>query len=169
MGRDLHEAKRKPEKFQMQGPRIWIPLEVLQSKAWAGLSFAGKALLTDLSGQLRARHGEIYNNGDLTTALKVLEDLGWTRRGTVARAALELEDAGLICRTRQGRLPNVATLYAVTWLPLNESVKLDISARGFPFKAYLLSTAPSAPKRVVEDEIRPSPLSTRTENVLAAG
>lgn len=155
MGRYQPGKKRSPDKFQMLGPRIWIPLDVLQGRAWAGLSYSAKALLIDLASQVRARHGEIYNNGDLTTALKVLESSGWTRRGTVLPAAKELEESGLICMTRQGRLPNVATLYAVTWLPLNESPKLEISGIGFPIKAYLLKNPIPPLRQHVEDEKRP--------------
>ena len=70
--------------------------------------------------------------------------------------------------TRQGRLPNLATLYGVTWLPLNESKKLDVSANGFPRNEYLLKNPPPPLKRIVEDEMRPSTSQIRTENVLAA-
>lgn len=166
MARDRQEFKRKNSAGHMTGPRIWIPLEVLQGKAWAGLSFSGKALLFDLAAQLRARHGEIYNNGDLTTALEVLRPAGWKRRGTILVAAKELETVCLICKTRQGRLPNLATLYAVTWLPLNESPKLDISARGFPFRGYLLHNPPPALPQNVENGKRPSHPSTSTITVL---
>jgi len=140
----------------MTGPRIWIPCDVLQGRAWANLSYSAKALLMDLAGQLRSRHGEIYNNGDLTTALSVLQSQGWTRRGTIQKAAKELEEADLICMTRQGRLPNFATLYAVTWLPLNESYKIEITRHGFPFRAYLLKDPPPIMKKKL-----------RTKSVLA--
>lgn len=144
------------DKWKMTGPRIWIPCKVLQGRAWANLSYSAKALLIDLAGQLRARKGEIYNNGDLTTALKILNEIGWTRRGTVQKAAKELEAVNLICMTRQGRLPNLATLYAVTWLPLNESNKIEISSRGFPFQAYILEDPSPVVKKKVEVEKRPS-------------
>lgn len=139
MGVDRNERLKKPEKFQMKGARIWLPLDVLQGAAYASLSFSAKALLLDLAGQLRAKHGDIINNGDLTTAISVLKHLGWLSEKTIRTAANDLERAMLIIKTRQGQRPNKCNLYAVTWLPLNESPKLDISARGYPINAYKLN------------------------------
>lgn len=138
MGVDAHEKARKPDKFQMKGARIWLPLDMLQGAAYSSLSPTPKALLLDLAAQLRAKHGEIQNNGDLTTALKVLSKHGWKSDKTIRTAAKQLEQVNLIVKTRQGHLPNTCNLYAVTWLPLNESKKLDISARGFLFHGYKL-------------------------------
>lgn len=49
---------------------------------------------------------------------------------------MELEEAGFICKTRQGARPNKANLYALTWLPLNESPKLDMTAGAYPLHVY---------------------------------
>lgn len=142
MGVDRNERLKKPDKFQMKGARIWLPLDVLQGAAYASLSFSAKALLLDLAAQLRAKHGEIINNGDLTTAYSVLCKCGWKDEKTIRGAAKCLEWAGLIVKTRQGHRPNKSNLYAVTWLPLNESNKFDINARGFPLYAYKLLDKP---------------------------
>lgn len=138
MGIDRVERAKKPDKFHLKGARIWLPLDVLQGAAYASLSISAKALLLDLSAQLRAKHGDITNNGDLTTALSVLSKRGWKDDKTIRTAAKKLEAAKLIVKTRQGHRPNTANLYAVTWLPLNESPKLDISARSFPLNSYIL-------------------------------
>lgn len=142
MGVDKYERLKKPDKFQMKGARVWLPLDMLQGAAYASLSFSAKALLLDLAAQLRAKHGEITNNGDLTTAHSVLCKRGWKDEKTIRSAAKCLERASLIIKTRQGHRPNKSNLYAVTWLPLNESYKLDISARGFPLYAYKLLDKP---------------------------
>jgi hypothetical protein len=136
MGVDHTERARKPEKHLMVGPRIWLPLDMLQGAAYASLSFSAKSLLLDLAAQLRSAYGQINNNGDLTTALKTMSKRGWKDGKTIRKAAELLESAGLIVKTRQGRLPNKANLYALTWLPLNESPKLDITAKGYPLYAY---------------------------------
>lgn len=138
MGIDRNERIKKPDKFQMRGARIWLPLDVLQGAAYKSLSLSAKALMTELAGQLRAKHGEIINNGDLTTAISVLKLSGWTSEKTIRKAAKDLERAMLIVKTRQGHRPNKCNLYAVTWLPLNESPKLDITARGYQLNAYKL-------------------------------
>ena len=146
MARDPHERKKKPEKFQLNGARIWLPLNMLQGKAYASLTPSAKALLLDLAAQLRASYGNINNNGDLTTAISILHQRGWKSDKTIRTAARLLEKAKLIVKTRQGRLPNKANLYAVTWLPLNEMDKLDISARNFPLNEFLLLDPPPAVK-----------------------
>lgn len=139
MGIDRNKrANNKRDKFQLQGARIWLPLEAFHGAAYASLSISAKALLIDLATQLRAKHGDIINNGDLTTALKVLSQRGWKSDKTIRKAANELELAKLIIKTRQGHLPNLCNLYAVTWLPLNEDDKLDITARGHQLNAYKL-------------------------------
>jgi hypothetical protein len=137
MDRAIRAAKQS-DKHQMQGPRIWLPLDVFHGAAYASLSISAKALLLDLATQLRAKYGDIVNNGDLTTAFKVLSARGWRSDKTIRKAASELEKAKLITKTRQGHLPNLCNLYAVTWLPLNENEKLDISARGHQLNAYKL-------------------------------
>jgi hypothetical protein len=91
MGIDQIERQRKPDKFQMKGPRIWLPLDVLQSRAYASLSHSAKALLLDLAAQLRTVHGAICNNGDLTTAMGVLSRYGWKDEKTIRSAARRLE------------------------------------------------------------------------------
>lgn len=152
MAVDRAERARKPDKFQMKGARIWLPLDVLQGAAYASLSISAKALLLDLAAQIRSKHGQIANNGDLTTALSVLSLRGWKDDKTIRTAAKRLEAARLIIKTRQGQRPNKANLYAVTWLPLNESPKLDISAKGFPLNAYLLMDKPPPIKTISDGE-----------------
>ena len=161
MAIDRAERARKPDKFQMRGARIWLPLSVLQGVAYASLSISAKALLLDISAQLRAKHGEIVNNGDLTTALSVLSLRGWKDDKTIRKAAKQLEAVDLIVKTRQGYRPNTANLYAVTWLPLNESPKLDISAKGFPLNAYLLKDKPPAIKLISDGENIPNKVNHR--------
>ena len=136
MGRDRQRAAERPGKWQMTGPRIWLPCEVLTSAAFISCGFSARSLLLELSSQLRAKHGGITNNGDLTTAHTVLGPKGWADPKTIRKASAELESVGLIVKTRQGMKPNLANLWALTWLPLNESPKLDISAAGYPFHAY---------------------------------
>lgn len=148
MSIDAHEKARKSKRYEISGPRIWIPLNMMQGGAYKSVSTTAKALLLDLAGQLRAKYGDIYNNGDLTTALRVLSKRGWKSDKTIRNAAKELEKAGLIVKTRQGCLPNKANLYAVTWLPLNENRKFDISGRGFPLNAYLLQDKPPTLKKI---------------------
>lgn len=136
MARDKIEEQKQGGTQDMEGPRVWTPLDVLNSDAYAKLSFSARSLMTELNGQLRSNRGKIYNNGDLTTALSVLKKRGWKDAKTIRKAAKELEVSGFVIKTRQGCRPNKATLYALLWLSLNESPKLDITAKGYPMFAY---------------------------------
>lgn len=132
-----NQKKAKSNKYQLKGARIWLFLDVLQGFAYASVSPTAKDLL-DLAAQLRANHGDIINNGDLTTALSELTKCGWKDKKTIRKATKQLVYTSLIVKTRQGHRPNTATLCAVTWLPLNEMNKLDITARGSPLYVYRL-------------------------------
>ena len=142
MGFNRSTTRGKAKRFELKGPRIWLPLSVLHGTAYSQLRPTAKALLLDIASQLRAKNGDITNNGDLTTAYTILSDYGWKSDKTIRTAAKQLENSMLIVKTRQGRLPNLANLYAVTWLPLNEDDKLDVSARNFPLNAFLLLDKP---------------------------
>lgn len=128
---------KKSRKDFLVGARIWLPLDMLQGDAYASLSFSAKALLLDLTAQLRGSGG-VKNNGDLATAFTLLSKRGWKDEKTIRKAAKELEQVNLIVKTRQGYRPNTCNLYAVTWLELNEMDKLDITAKGFPLNGYKL-------------------------------
>jgi hypothetical protein len=68
------------------------------------------------------------NNGDLSAAPKICKLYGWSSQGSVYSALVELLANGFIEQTRQGGR-NQCSLYAVTWLPINEcNGKLDVSA-----------------------------------------
>ncbi len=137
MGIDINKRGVKSKPGYIDGPRIWLPLDVLQSKAFASVPNSSKALLICIAAQLRGKGG-INNNGDLVTCMKVLKNYGWKSEKTIRAAAKKLEEKNLLCKTRQGQLPNKPNLYAVTWLPLNESDKLDITNKGFPYLGYKL-------------------------------
>lgn len=49
MGIDRHERDRKPDRFEMKGPRIWLPLDIFETSAWANLGCSAKALLLELA------------------------------------------------------------------------------------------------------------------------
>lgn len=87
----------------------------------AVLSHKAAHLLDNLAAQLNGK-----NNGDLSAAPAIMELFGWTSRGSICDALTELLALGFIEQTRQGG-KNKCSLYAVTWLPIDEcSGKLDV-------------------------------------------
>ena len=67
------------------------------------------------------------NNGDFSAAPSIMKLYGWNSKGTVTNALNELLASGFIELTRQGGR-NQCSLYAVTWLPVDECKgKLDVN------------------------------------------
>ena len=117
-----------------------IPLSVLDGAAFISLSAHARMLLLDLCRQYNGN-----NNGDFCAAYSMMKLRGWKSQHTLQKAKKELLDAELICETRKGARPNKASLYAVTWLDLDDcGGKLDISPRGFNRGAYRLKDHPPA-------------------------
>jgi hypothetical protein len=85
------------------------------------LSHKAAHLLDNLIAQYDGK-----NNGDLSAAPKIMKLYGWSSQGSIHSALTELLAQGFIEQTRQGG-KNQCSLYAVTWLPINEcNGKLDV-------------------------------------------
>jgi hypothetical protein len=123
-------SRRSRERFKGRRDKGWffrMPVEVLDSPAYCGLSFKARALLLDLGAQYRGN-----NNGDMAAPWSWMKARGWKSKQTLRRAVLELLAAGMIEQTRQGGL-HCPTLYAVTWLGIDEcGGKLEVQATSVP-------------------------------------
>jgi hypothetical protein len=105
------------------GGYFGMPHAVMESPNYRALSAHARMLLNDLGLQYRGA-----NNGDLSTAWRVMQPRGWRSRDTLGRAQVELLHFGLIEKTRQGGL-NVPNLFALTWRSIDECHgKLDVAA-----------------------------------------
>jgi len=125
------------------GSFLAVPMSVLNSVAFREASQYAKALLIDLSAQLRDD-----NNGDLAACWRFMRERGWRSQTTLAKAKAELIERGLIVETRKGARPNKASLYAVTWRALDDcGGKLDMRPQDFQRGAYRLMDAPPTIKR----------------------
>jgi hypothetical protein len=93
---------------------------ITRSAEWHALSGNATKLLIDLAEQFIG-----WNNGDMSCEWSKMATHGWKSKGTLQDAKRELLDAGWIICTRQGG-KNRCSLYAVTWLPIDEcDGKLD--------------------------------------------
>lgn len=131
----------KKNKSSIVGSFLALPHALLNCAKFRGLSSSAVKLLIDIASLYNGK-----NNGDLSAAWKVMQPKGWRGEGTLNRAKKELLEAGFIAQTRQGRLPNLCTLYGITWKPLNPSPKLDIGPNGFPVGAWANLPLESAKK-----------------------
>lgn len=122
--------KSKRERFRGRRDTGWffrMPVEVLDSPAYCGLSFKARALLFDMGAQFRGN-----NNGDLAAPWSWMKPRGWKSKDTLRRALDELLAAGMVQLTRQGGL-HCPSLYAVTWLSIDEcGGKLDVKPNPVP-------------------------------------
>lgn len=120
------------------GQFVAIPHAVLNGTAYLSVSSHARMLLLDLIAQYKGD-----NNGDFCAAYSMMKIRGWKSTHTLLGAKRELIEVGLIEETRKGARPNLASLYAVTWLDLDEcNGKLDITRAGFHRGAYRLKDPP---------------------------
>jgi hypothetical protein len=110
---------------------LGIPRSAYDAPQFATLKPWSVRLLIDLVAQYNGR-----NNGDLTAAWKVLKPKGWRSEATLNKAKKELLAAGFMIEMRKGRRPNLCSLYALTWRPLDPSLKHDFGPNGFTMYAY---------------------------------
>lgn len=128
------------------GAVMLIPHVVLCSEAFLTLSGNAVKLLIDIAQQYNVK-----NNGALLCSWRYMsEKRGWKSPDTLNRSRAELLDHQLICQTVQGRMPNKASWYAVTWAALDKLDGLEIEPSGFPRSAYAHWKAPqSEPAKTV--------------------
>ena len=97
------------------GSFIAIPHALLEHPNYAKLSHRAARLLWDLFAQYKGN-----NNGDLCAAPSILKSRGWNSNDQIYKGLAELLGGGWIEKTRQGHLPNVCSLYAVTFQNIDE-------------------------------------------------
>ncbi|MEF8729157.1 MAG: hypothetical protein V5B34_13230 [Accumulibacter sp.] len=94
-------------------PYAAIEHRVIDSPAYASLTFSARALLTMLTRQLTKT-----NNGHLQATLSYLSPYGFDSDKTITRGIRDLIAVGLVYRTRAGGFHQGPSRYAVTWLPI---------------------------------------------------
>lgn len=105
------------------GGFVALPWSVLDSPAYARLSYPARALLLEL-----ARQYVRDNNGKLLASFSYLSKRGWNSADVISRAKKELLDAGFIHETVKGHRPNKASWYALTWYTLDRHKGYDLGA-----------------------------------------
>lgn len=118
MSRSLRaKAKNRRE----SGSFIAVPHTVLNHPNYFRLGSNALRLLWDIAAQVRYAKGRgSTNNGDLSAAWTVMKPRGWKSKDTLEKARAELCHYGWLDVTQQGRPPRIPTLYALTWLPVDE-------------------------------------------------
>jgi hypothetical protein len=112
----MSKDKRQRAKGRRSGHSfLQVPHPVMNSPAYCSLSAIAVKMLFDLAVQYKGK-----NNGDLVATMSFMETRNWNSNAQIKKAINELLDKSLIVLTRQGRRPRVASLYALTWRPIDE-------------------------------------------------
>jgi hypothetical protein len=152
-----HRGNSFGEKF------LGLPRSAYDAPQFATLKPWSVRLLIDLLAQYNGR-----NNGDLTAAWKVLKPRGWNSEATLNKAKKELLAAGYIIEMRKGQRPNLCSLYALTWRPLDPSPKHDFGPGGFQMYLYRGEAVPPAKDARARGQAQNEALATPREALLSA-
>ena len=131
------QSTNKKKKVGKAYQYIQLYYYILNCPAYRSLSHPARSLLIDIAKQYNGN-----NNGDLCTTMSILKPLGWRSHDVVDRAKAELLERGFIQETRKGKRPNIASLYAITWQPLNPMDKLEVSPNDYKPKAFMYYKPP---------------------------
>lgn len=132
MSRPTKASTVKQKRDGGGGAVMVVPHCVLNSAAYKSLSGTAVKLLWDIAMQYNT-----YNNGALLASWRYMsEKRGWTSSDTLSKAKAELLEHDLLAETVQGRLPNKASWYGVTWLALDSNKGLEIAIQSWPRGAY---------------------------------
>lgn len=128
-------SKKKTNHQRLEdGQFIALPWALLDSEAFTRLSFSERSLLLEIARQYSVKR---LNNGQLKASHVYLSRRGFGSKSTISKGLRNLETLGFIYKTRQGRYPNVTSLYALTWISLYESPDFDEGTMaGFQRCAY---------------------------------
>jgi hypothetical protein len=102
--------KRTKKGHPPDGPFVMLPLHVIRSTQYIGLSHASRSLLILVAAQYKGR-----NNGKLVATPRYLLEMGWNSNNSTSRCLSELMASGLLVRTRMGARPSKAAWYALGW------------------------------------------------------
>lgn len=104
------------------GRFVAMPMTVIKSTAFRGLSYSARCLLLDIAMQYTSS-----NNGRLVACNKFLKPLEWTSHSTITSGIKELTACGLLIQTRLGMRPNRAAWFALAWYDLDESTGIEVT------------------------------------------
>lgn len=110
---------------QARGGGGFLPLrmDLLQSEALATLGPHACKLLLDLCSGWR-----LGRNGAMNASWAWARERGWRSKATLFAALAELEESGLIVRTRQGGM-HKTSMFALGWLAVDDCPDLHLDMR----------------------------------------
>ena len=123
-----------------------IPRIVMECPDYTNLSSNAIRLLVELAYSYKGG-----NNGDLCPAWTLMKERGFRSKATLTRVIKELVAAEMIMLTRQGQfIRNKASLYALTWAPIDECSGKDLeeSSTRIPSRNFSLERQQGWPRKL---------------------
>ena len=119
-----------------------IPRVVMECPDYINLSANAIRLLNEMAYQFKG-----INNGDLCPSWTLMKERGFASKATLRKALTALVSARFLILTRQGG-KNLASLYALSWAPINECPKkrLEIGPTKAPARNFHLERNQGWPK-----------------------
>lgn len=146
-GNQGRRSHKRVDGSREAGRFITLPVSVLESQAYLGLSMHARALLLEMALQHKGD-----NNGRLLASKKHLESRGWKSNDSITKAKRELIEAKFIHETVMGHRPHKASWYAITWYDLAKNDKYDDGAASlFKRGAYRLDEPLKPPVKVAKN------------------
>lgn len=143
----MTQTRQKQKGRQSRGSFLLLPHDCINCDNFTQLSPRAVKLLIDIASQFRGK-----NNGDLASSWSLMTKRGWTSKDQLEKAREELLRSGWIVLTRRGRRPRIPSLYALTWLPIDEcGGKLDRAPRNKPLGYWKTGTNPEHTEKIVSD------------------
>ena len=165
----------KPAKTSTKHPYAAIEHRVIDSPAYASLSFSARSLLVLITRQLTKD-----NNGHLQATFTYMKRFGFSVN-TLSRATRELIAHGFIYKTKSGGFHQGAAQFAVTWLSVKNTAGIFMSgfvlcawrewlptekkSRPPKVRAYSIKNGERTPLAVPKSEASPPPKSEHNEYV----
>jgi hypothetical protein len=145
--RQTPASKRPKIKGRSVNSFLQLPHFVIKSPQWAGLSGNEAKMLIEIAGRYNGS-----NNGDLSFPRSEYTARGWSGNDVAHRALTSLKEKGWIVVTRQGGR-NGCSLYAVTFLPMDESSKHPWSKQYKPSHLWKGDSARAGPGRKIKTPV----------------
>ncbi len=129
----MSRTRQKAKWRRDGGSFLMLRHDLINNENFRTLTPRATKLLIDMASQFRGN-----NNGDLAATWSLLRNRGWNSKDQIAKGLAELLERGWIVQCKQGmRTPPVPTLYALTWLTIDEcGGKLDRSPTKAPLNYW---------------------------------
>lgn len=146
-------------------PYAAIEHRVIDSPAYADLSFSARSLLVLITRQLSKD-----NNGHLQATYRYMRRFGFDSEHTISRCIKELIAHGLIYRARSGGYQQGAAQYAVTWLPIKNRQGLFLDGfKACAWRDWEPEQKKSSPANVQDTHGKKGMRTTSTTALIAVG